>query len=76
MQAAFVAAPEPKRAAVKADFDRQIAALDAAKVAFAKPGWTAGTGRSPGSLAPARQRTRAGRAQVRRNAVDAFAMGL
>ncbi|RLB62549.1 MAG: hypothetical protein DRI90_08840, partial [Deltaproteobacteria bacterium] len=67
-------APEPKRAAVEADFDRQLAALDAANAAFAKPSRTAaGMARSARSPA-ARNRTRAGRAQVRRNAADALAM--
>ena len=70
------AAPEPKRAAVKADFDRQLAALDAANAAFAKPAKTAGVGKGmarPSAAAP--NRTRAGRAQVRRNAADAFMLG-
>ena len=69
------AAPEPQRAAVEADFDRQLAALDAANAAFAKPARVAGVGKGM-ARPPARalNRTRAGKAQVRRNAADAFQM--
>jgi len=69
MLLASQAATESQRGEVKADFDRQLAALDAANLAFNE---AAKAARARGK-APARP-SRASRARVRMNAADAFAM--
>lgn len=66
MMMASRAAPDAQRAEVEADFDRQLAALDAANHTFNESAKKA--------KGKAAVRARASRAQVRRNAADAFTM--
>ncbi len=57
------AAPKPRKKEVAADFERQAAVLGQAEHGFAAPAAAA---------APAPAKSRAGKAQVRQNAADAF----
>ncbi len=67
-RSAVEAAPAPRKAEVKKDFDRQVAALDEASAGFATPP-PAGAGAPAAEPAAP---SHASKAQVRRNAANAF----